>query len=77
MVLLLLSTLFFTCLDAPLSEDADHFKKLLIYFLKPDWKKGLPEKIRILMRIIFSTVPTNVDKKATLSLLGSAETLST
>ena len=31
--------------------------------------KFLPEKIRILIRIIFNTVLTSVDKKATLSLL--------
>ena len=27
---------FFPSLDAPLSEDTGHFKKLLSYFLKPD-----------------------------------------
>ena len=31
--------------------------------------KFLPEKIRILIRIIFNTVLTSVDKSATLSLL--------
>ena len=57
----------------------DHlFPSWSLYSLLPGRKAGrcwikimkfLPEKIRILVRIIFHTVLTSVDKKATLSLL--------